>query len=480
MCTVASAMVRRLRTSPSIPLLLLAVVSVLSLGARAAWLGQPCQSPCTQATQHTLIFDEAYYVNAARVIAGIHPPAGSHYAAAPLGTDPNAEHPQLAKLIMAGGIELFGDGPWAWRLGSLIFGSIAILGVFALVRAGGGGRWAALAASTLMAADNLLLVHGRIGTLDIYTVAMMIWGLALYLRGRTLLAGLALAVASAFKLVAPYAVAVLVLVELARVIARWRDRGSPEDWRPGPALRRLTICVFTAAGVFMGLLGVMDVIAPPYDDATGQLIAGGPFDHFAHMVSYAAQQVSPNGPQGIASYPWEWLVDLKPIVYLRINPSLPGNGLYAIHPVSKFLGMVSPPILLLALPALGVGLYRWLRPRPRLAAPATFATPGTPATPATPRAPATPATPADRQLAALGPAWFVGTWVPFALLSLTDQRTSYLYYMVIVMPGIYVAVSYLLTLAWRLRRTWLRALIAVWGVLVLAAVVLMYPFVPVF
>src|SRR5664279_3815966 len=110
MCTVASAMVRRLRTSRSTPLLLLAIVSVLSFGARAALLGQPCQSPCTQASQHTLVFDEAYYVNAARVIAGIHPPAGSHYATSPLGTDPNAEHPQLAKLIMAGAIKLFGDG----------------------------------------------------------------------------------------------------------------------------------------------------------------------------------------------------------------------------------------------------------------------------------------------------------------------------------------------------------------------------------
>ena len=43
----------------------------------------------------------------------------------------------------------------------------------------------------------------------------------------------------------------------------------------------------------------------------------------------------------------------------------------------------------------------------------------------------------------MGVAWFLGTWVPFAVLSLLDSRTSYLYYMVIVMPGIYVAVTYL-------------------------------------
>jgi predicted membrane-bound dolichyl-phosphate-mannose-protein mannosyltransferase len=452
-------MVRRLRTSASTPLLLLAVVSVLSFGARALMLGEPCQSPCNKADEHTLVFDEAYYVNAARVIAGIRPPSGDHYADAPLGTDPNAEHPQGAKLIMAAAIELFGDGPFAWRIGSLIFGSIAILGMFALVRAAGGGRWLALGASTLMACDNLLLVHGRIGTLDIYAAAMMIWALALYLRGRPLLAGLALAVGAAFKLVAPYALAVLVLLEVVRVITRLRDKHAPEAWGPKPAAERLLITTFTGAGVFMGLLGIMDRIATPYNDAAGQLITGGPFDHLAHMISYAAQQVSPNGPQGIASYPWDWLVDLKPIVYLRINPSLPGDGLFAIHPVTKFLGMISPPIMLLALPGLAFATYRFVRLR---------------------RVDGIIRAPGDTQIAILGVAWFLGTWTPFALLSLIDQRTSYIYYMVIVMPGIYVAVMYLISRAWALRRTWLSGLVGLWAVAVLAAVVLMYPFVPVF
>src|SRR5581483_5481916 len=122
-------------------------------------------------------------------IAGIHPATGQNYNGAPLGDDPNAEHPQLAKLVIAGAIELFGDGPFAWRIGSILLGSVAILGMFALVRAAGGNRWAALAAAALMASDNLVLVHGRIGTLDIYALAAMVWGVALYLRGRPVWAG---------------------------------------------------------------------------------------------------------------------------------------------------------------------------------------------------------------------------------------------------------------------------------------------------
>ena len=68
-------------------------------------------------------------------------------------------------------------------MGSIVFGTLAILGMFALVRWAGGGRWLALGAATLMAADNLMIVQGRIGTLEIYVVAAMVWSVALYLRG---------------------------------------------------------------------------------------------------------------------------------------------------------------------------------------------------------------------------------------------------------------------------------------------------------
>jgi dolichyl-phosphate-mannose--protein O-mannosyl transferase len=442
------------------PLAVLLVIAILSLEARSFDLGQPCQSPCTTANEHTLIFDEAYYVNAARVIAGIHPPAGAHYDDSPLGTDPNAEHPQGAKLIMAAAIDIFGDGPFAWRIGSLIFGTLAILGMYALVRYSGGGPWSAVGAATLMAADNLMLVTGRIGILDIYMLAPMIWGVAAYMQRRPWVAAVLLALADCMKETAPYALIVLVLLEIGRVWISARDVNRPDSWGWRPTVKRLAITCVGSLALWIGGLEVMGWIATPYADSQHLLITGGAFKHLFHMISYGTDLTTgPGGPTGIASYPWQWLIDLKPITYLRINPSLPGDGLDAIHPVSAFFGMISPPILALAIPALAFCVYRVVRRRTSVPGAQSFE---------------------EVQLAILAVAWFIGTWGPYELQSAADQRISYLYYMIGVMPGIYLAVAYLISLGWRRNRRWLRGLIGAWGLTVLAATVLMYPFVAVF
>ena len=436
------------------PIVALVVVSVLSLAARVAFLGSPCHQPCTSASAHVLVFDESYYVNAARVIAGVRLPPGAHYTGTPTGDDPNSEHPQLAKVVVAGAIELFGDGPLAWRLPSILLGSLAILGMFALVRAAGGRPWVGVGAAALMAADNLLLVHSRIATLDIYAVTAMIWAAVLYLRGRPLLAGVVVGVGACAKEVAPYVLLALLALELLRA---HRDR-SPV----GPALVRVAMCAAAAAAVFVGLLALLDVIAPPYDPLGHKLVGGGVFGHIRYMLDYGAHQTSPRGPQGIASYPWGWLVDIKPILYLNINPQRPVPGLFGVHPQAHFLGMISPAILLVGLPGLATAAWRVFgggarlrRPRGRLQHPLGRGRSGA----------------SDVEL--LGLAWFAGTFVPFVLLSLIDRRTSYLYYMVIVMPGIYVAAAQLVA---RIRPPprWVWA----WIVAIAIALVVMYPFTP--
>jgi predicted membrane-bound dolichyl-phosphate-mannose-protein mannosyltransferase len=418
---------------------LLAVISVLSFGARIAFIEDPCKTPCTTAANHTLVFDEIYYVNAARVIAGLKPPGDAPYAGSPAGVDPNSEHPQLAKLVIAASIELFGDGPLAWRLGSIVFGSIALLGMFALVRAAGGGPWPALGATALMALDNVVLVHGRIGTLDVYVLAAMVWGVALYLRGRPLWAAVVLGVGATAKLAAPYALLVVGLIEAGR-LAGSRLGGEPLSM--AALARRLAGCVALASGVFVALLAVFDRIAPPYDPSAGRLVGGGVIGHVSHMLSFQASQTSPGGPRGIASYPWEWLGDYKPIVYLNIDPAHPARGLYRIHPAVHFLGFISPPIMLAAIPGLVVAAWTLRRAR------------------------------TDVPLVAL--AWFMGTWLPFELLSVIDSRTSYLYYMVVVMPGLYMAAIHLFA-RWR-PRAWVQI---GWWVLVVLAAIALYPLTPI-
>jgi predicted membrane-bound dolichyl-phosphate-mannose-protein mannosyltransferase len=288
-----------------------------------------------------------------------------------------------------------------------------------------------------MAADNLLLVHSRIGTLDIYATAAMIWAAVLYLRSRPILAGAVVGVGACAKEVAPYVLLVLAVLELLRWV---RDRGGGVA-----AVRRLGSCVVASAATFIGLLAVLDQIAHPFDPQTGKLVPDLPFGEVSRILTYAANQTSPHGPQGIASYPWDWLVDVKPITYLQIDPSHPTAALNQIEPAVHFLGMISPPILLLLLPAmvvaaLGVSGRRWH---------------------------------SRDEVGLVGLAWFVGAFVPYVLLSLVESRTSYLYYMVPVMPGIYVAVADLV------RRIGPgRPVCILWMASVLAAAVVMYPFTP--
>lgn len=457
----ASTLAKRLIDSRWAPRAALCLVLVFSFGAKAIDLNQPCSAPCKAHSKYTLIFDESYYVNAARVIAGIEPPAGAPYHGTPLGDDPNAEHPQLAKLGIAAGIEIFGDNTTGWRAGSILFSLIALIALYSLVRACGGGPWLAVGASAVMALDNLMLVHGRIGTLDIYAVAMMLVAAALYMRRRPLLAGAALGVAACMKEVALCLALVLLLLEALLVAHEWlrgregRDalagigRPAPEGQeaaaldgtldgqagrrqatnaaarqaprrtaaarqalRRGAATHGRQLGLFLLAGALstLGLLWLLDVLVPAYDPGTHILYAGNPFSHLAHMYNYAQLLKSKPGETGIASSPLAWLLNEKPINYARVavNTSVAGK-VVSTHDTLRFEGVMNPFIIFLTIPALFAALA------------AAWKT--------------------GERIAAVGAAWCVGTYLPFFIGGEFSGRISYLYYMVIVMPGIYLVTA---------------------------------------
>jgi dolichyl-phosphate-mannose--protein O-mannosyl transferase len=434
------AMIRRLLADPMAPTVLLAAILVLSLYARVLHLGQPCTSPCKASSSHTLIFDESYYVNAARVIDRIEPPMGVPYHGAPKGRDPNAEHPQLAKLAIAGGIELFGDNPRGWRIGSVLFGLIGMIALFVLVQAAGGGGWLALGAVGVMALDNLLLVHGRIATLDIYAVAMMLVAAALYMRRHPLLAGIALGIGGCMKEVALYLVFVVILLEALRYGRVGRDRwmaggrarqaavaegaadaaptagASPavpvatSAGQVGSGWQALLIFLVASAASFLGLLWLLDVLVPAYDPVRHVTYAGSPFTHVLHIYHYAQLLKMKPGEVGISSTPWQWLLDERTISYAKVAVnSLVGGHIVASRATVAFQGAINPFIIFMAIPALFAAVAAAWR--------------------------------SGDGVAALGACWCLGTFLPFAVGSLVTGRISYLYYMVVVMPGIYIVAA---------------------------------------
>lgn len=459
----------RMLSSRRAPLIALAVIMAFSLGARLYDLKRPCYGPCT--TPFTqLIFDENYYVNAARAIDGIPQPLSSPYArvtsqrgqvkvlSPPSGDDPNADHPQLAKLLIAGGIEVFGDNPWGWRLGTVLFSLIAMGAMYALVTGVGGSPWLAAGTVAVMALDNLMLVHGRIAMLDIYALAMMLLAGAFYVRRRPLLAGAALGVGACMKEVAFYLLVALVLFEVARLAqSRWGGASSrviPEG--PRVAIRGLVACALCTFATFFALLWVLDLLVPT---ETG---SSNPFVHFAHIVHDAASlTTTPSNParvrlsQGhgqvpgasLYSTPLQWLINQKVIDYSKQTavglPPPPTVSLGSGQAVSQkvevlFRGEINPFVIFLALPALMLAIGQAWRTRNRVAL--------------------------------LGAAWGVGLFLPLLLQSEIVHRRSYLFYMLIVLPGIYLMTARLFS--WRYVP---RLATVVWAGLLIFGFVHLYP-----
>ena len=369
-----------------------ALVLLASLILRGLWLNVPTTG---------LIFDEAYYVNAARVIVGL--PAGAHYADSPIGLDPNTEHPPLGKLVIAASMSVFGDQGLGWRLPSIVAALVALVVLFEIVRRTDRSAWFAVLVVALVSFDNLTYVHGRIGTLDMLVLAPMLIGSLLALRRRWVLAGIAVGIALLVKLTAIYAVL---------AIGLWLLLTDGPDWwrRRRIALRELAgpvAFVGVTAGVFLVGLAVLDARFTTF--AT-------PFDHISRMLSYGTALRAPE-TVGICpeadSKPWQWLFNECQIQYLRVDVTThAGDQVVSKVASIDFRGALNP---LLAggipLASLFLAWYAWK----------------------------------TRNAAAIWAlSWAAANYLPYVALALVTNRIMYLYYMLPVVPALGVGVALLL------------------------------------
>ncbi|MGZ3707800.1 MAG: phospholipid carrier-dependent glycosyltransferase [Bdellovibrionota bacterium] len=112
-------------------------------------------------------FDEFHYVPSAKQFLD-------------LKENQNWEHPPLGKELMAIGIGTFGDSPIGWRFMSTVFGSLTLVGMFLWALALFRNEKTALWVAAISVVNNLLYVQARIGMLDTFMFAFMVWGLAAF------------------------------------------------------------------------------------------------------------------------------------------------------------------------------------------------------------------------------------------------------------------------------------------------------------
>jgi dolichyl-phosphate-mannose-protein mannosyltransferase len=384
-----------LRQNLSDPGTLLALLLIAALIVRIVWLTIP---------QNSLIFDESYYVNAARILLGWDVHAGAPYAGSPVGLDPNTEHPPLGKLLMALSMAVFGDNGLGWRLPSVIAGMVALVAVYQIVRTAGESSRLGLLIVGFVAFENLMLVHSRVGTLDMLVLAPILVGAWLALRGRWAAAGIATGIGMLMKLTALYGFLALLIMLALGLWAAWRRerRLRWADLRP-------TAAALTAfAVVTIGGLWLLDSRFSTYTN---------PFEHLRHMIEYGANLargvVGPGSCPGNDSAPWQWLFNDCEMSYLRVDVTVKvGEEIVAIRPTIDFRGAMNPILIGSVFVAfLFTGWLAWKR---------------------------------RSRLAGWSIVWAAANYLPYVALALLSQRITYIYYFLPVIPALAVATALLL------------------------------------
>jgi predicted membrane-bound dolichyl-phosphate-mannose-protein mannosyltransferase len=365
---------------------------VASAALRLIWLDKPAG---------LLIFDETYYVNVARILLRW-PQQPNVFPNAVPGIDSvNQEHPLLAKLLIALSMSILGDNGWGWRMASVIFGLVAIFVLYLLLKKTSNSPLIAIIGTFLFSLDNMVFVHSRIATLDIFMLSFMLIGFYWYFSGKIKSSAVAMALSTLCKIGGFYGVLTIGVYHLGKEIL---SKGRKTDWQNLFAFFERYAIVYL--GCFLVLLTVLDYFWAGYKN---------PFEHLSHIYTYTFALRAPDvrSPTEIWSYPWEWLLNERKITYAAVNVSVyTDDTLSRVYPSVQFLGAMSPVVVFLTIPVVAYSAYRYYKARDEFA------------------------------LFIL--AWFSMTYLPFIPAAVFGHRIMYIFYFLNTIPAVAAGIAYML------------------------------------
>jgi dolichyl-phosphate-mannose-protein mannosyltransferase len=260
-----------------------------------------------------LIFDENHYVPEARNIIE------EQEIVRP-------EHPPLGKLIIVGGIKLFGDNPWGWRIFSVIFGTATIVLFYFLCRRLEMSRNAASIATFLLALENMTFVQASVAMLDVYCLTFMLATFLLYASRQYAATGIAIGLSALAKLNGALAA--------LGVFIHWL-------FQPRGRSRWFILTVVLAPVAFVGFMALFDLAIVQDFSALED-----PISRIKTMLSLSGSLTFTSVEHPAMSRPWEWLLSYEPMAYW-----------YEPH----YLAAISPSVWALIIPTFAYMVYRAVR-----------------------------------------------------------------------------------------------------------------------
>jgi predicted membrane-bound dolichyl-phosphate-mannose-protein mannosyltransferase len=324
-----------------------------------------------------LIFDEWYYINAARNIIGRPMIFGSisaklasitngstsivttryysvpkEYASAPRFTDPNREHPPLAKLIVAFSALLLGENAIAYRLPSAIFGT-ALLAFMYFAARRISNEQVAFYAATLLSFDTLTIIQSRVFMLDIFMVSFMVLAFYLFLRGNPVAAGVAVGLSALCKEFGAVGLLVIITFGILEPVSkeRFNIRRTAELVAKVLFGFILPVSLLSASMAIWWNVGPLEqirqVISLPQLRVERYFLDGSyiAFDSSYHQF-------------GMICPPWLWMLNANPIEYFK-------NGAGANVRVD-YVAMMNPMIIYLMVPAVVYSVWHYSKTRDRV------------------------------------------------------------------------------------------------------------------
>mgnify|MGYP001116757591 CR=1 FL=1 len=309
---------------------------------------------------------------------------------------------------------------------------VSIVILYLLAKKLSGNPQLALIASFLYSFDNLIFVHSRIALLDIFMLTFMILGFYWCVSGKTALSAIAIGLSTLCKFPGIFAVGVVIAYHLLK------KNEQPDEYDLKSRLKGIEFFTVYYLTILLSILAIL-----------GRLYGGiiNPLDQIVLIFKSASQLATPV-LEGIASYPWQWLINEVQIPYYVVRGNVMVEGkLIGTVTMLAFVGAMNPAILYLTLPSIAYVGYRYWRTRDNLSLFTLL--------------------------------WFIFTYLPYFPMSLVGHRIMYIFYFLNTIPAICLAISCGLSdlriVNKKLARLHL-ILVGLYLILVLAGFIMLFPF----